>query len=130
MAEGDFGPASPLLRASLLFARRIGLRQEVAGLLFGAACLATHQGDLLQAARLHGAADVAIASGLVGGNINWTQLEQGLREQDQARLLAAMPADEFERAYESGAGLAPQQAVELALGRRVTSPVLGPLRST
>ncbi|MGC9961937.1 MAG: hypothetical protein ABSE47_08550 [Acidimicrobiales bacterium] len=119
MAEGDYDPAAPLLRSSLLLARRIGLRQELAGLLFGAACLAPHRRDLLQAARLHGAADVAIAGGLAGGNINWTEMEQGVRDEDQPRLRAAMPSEDFERAYEFGAGLTPQQAVELALGRKV-----------
>ncbi|MFZ0171064.1 MAG: hypothetical protein WAL04_05205, partial [Acidimicrobiales bacterium] len=69
------------------------------------------------AAQLHGAADVAIASGLTDGTIRWTAIEEQMRGQDQARLRHEMGAEDFELDRRLGQALSRQQAVDLALGR-------------
>ncbi len=117
VADGDFERASGLLRHCLMVARRSGFTQELSGLLFGSACCATSQGDHLRAARLHGAADVAIAAAIEGRNISWTPMEDRLREADRGRLRSAMGEEAFVAICQEGAALTRQQAVDLALGR-------------
>jgi len=113
----DFVRAESMLRHCLLLARRIGLSQDLSSVLFGSACCATWRGDHHKAAQLHGAADVAIASGLTDGTIRWTAIEEQMRGQDQARLRHEMGAEDFELDHRLGQALSRQQAVDLALGR-------------
>jgi hypothetical protein len=114
---GEVERAAALIRRGLVVARRQGLRLELCGLIFAAACCWSLQGDLVRAARLHGAADRAVAIAIGAANVNWSRLEERLRESDQARLRSAMNEGEFQREYDAGAALSTSRAVDLALNR-------------
>jgi predicted ATPase/class 3 adenylate cyclase len=113
--------AAPLIRRNLLTAHRYGSGMEVAMALFSAACgasmLASSPDEFRIAARLHGAADAGISSGLALGSIGWSGLEERLRAGEQARLRRVLGDAGFEAAYHSGAQMSQPVAVELALGR-------------
>ena len=118
LVTGRPAEAAPVVRGCLLAARRFGAGTEVAETIFCAACCAAWQGDHPRAARLFGAADVDLNASFEIGTVRWDEAEQGLREDEQARLREVMGAGEFEQAYQAGTQLSPQQAVELALGRQ------------
>ena len=107
-----------MVRRNLLVARRIGAGVSIAMVLFAAACCVAWQGEMLLAARLHGAADADIEAGLADGSIGWSDLEQRLREDEQGRLREQLGDEAFDAAYGLGTGLSRLQAVELALSYR------------
>jgi predicted ATPase/class 3 adenylate cyclase len=113
--EDRHGDALPLLRRCLQVARRSGIRLDVGQVLFGAACCAAWQGNLLKAAQLHGAADVRIRYAIADGSISWHPLEERLRLTEQGKLRKLLGDVKFDLAYQQGAGLSRLQAVELAL---------------
>ena len=115
---GRAAEAAPVVRGCLLAARRFGAGTEVSETVFCAACCAAWQGDHPRAAQLFGAADVDLKASFEIGSVRWDEAEQGLRDDEHARLRELMGASEFEEAYQLGAQLSPQQAVELALGRQ------------
>jgi len=117
LLQGKYAEAAQVNRRNLLVARRIGVGLEVGEVVFGAACCATWQEDFPRAARLHGAADAEINAALELGTVVFSPAEQRLRESEQRKLRGLMGDDPFERAYQSGAGLSPGEAVQLALGR-------------
>jgi predicted ATPase/class 3 adenylate cyclase len=117
LIEGRAAEAAPLVRRNLLVARRIGAGVDVAMVIFAAACCAAWQGEHRTAARLHGAADADITAALADGSIAWSDLEQRVREDEQARLRQLMGEQAFGDAYRLGGELSRLQAVELALGR-------------
>jgi predicted ATPase/class 3 adenylate cyclase len=116
LMEGRHAEAAPLVRRNLLVARRVGAGVDVAMVIFAAACCAAWQGQHQAAARLHGAADADITAALADGSIGWSELEQGLREEEQARLRQQMGDQAFDDTYRLGGDLSRLQAVELALG--------------
>ena len=116
LIEGRHAEAAPLVRRNLLVARRVGAGVDVAMVIFAAACCAAWQGQHQAAARLHGAADADITAALADGSIGWSELEQGLREEEQARLRQQMGDQAFDDTYRLGGDLSRLQAVELALG--------------
>jgi non-specific serine/threonine protein kinase len=102
--------AGALFAESLDLARRTGTRAQVAYALVGLA-LASHGGDGTgRAARLHGAADRALAE--LGETLE--PLEAGLVDLDRERLRAAMGDAAFEAEYAAGRGLDPAHAADLA----------------
>jgi predicted ATPase/class 3 adenylate cyclase len=107
--------ALPLVRRCLQVARRSGIRLDVCEVLFGAACCAAWQGDLVKAARLHGAADVRIGYALADGSIRWSPIEERLRQAEQGKVRDVLGQARYGDAYRLGAGLSRQQAVDLAL---------------
>jgi predicted ATPase/class 3 adenylate cyclase len=107
--------ALPLVRRCLQVARRSGIRLDVCEVLFGAACCAAFQGDLLKAARLHGAADVRIGYALADGSIKWSPTEERLRQAEQGKVRDVLGEAQYGEAYRRGAALSRQQAVDLAL---------------
>jgi len=117
LLQGKYAEAAQVNRRNVLVARRIGTGLDVSEVVFGAACCATWQEDFPRAARLHGAADAEINAALELGTVVLSPAEQRLRESEQRKLRGLMGDESFERAYQSGAGLSPAQAVELALGR-------------
>ena len=119
LIEGRPEEAAPLVRSCLLTARRMGLHLDVSELLFGAACCTAWQGDLVRAARLHGAADKDMSAAIAVGSVSWSGAEQQLGEREQASLRQLMGDEAYDAAYCSGAGLSRAQAVDLALGREV-----------
>jgi non-specific serine/threonine protein kinase len=95
---GSPGAAEPLFAESLDLARRIGMKRLIAYALIGLA-LAGHGGaDPGWSARLHGAADQALAD--LGETIE--PLEGQLADRDRQRLRAVMGAEAFEAEYAAG----------------------------
>jgi predicted ATPase/class 3 adenylate cyclase len=117
LIAGRHAEAVPLVRSCLLTARRMGLRLDVAELLFGAACCAAWQGDHARAARLHGAAERQMNAAIEVGSITWSGAEAELSERERAGLRELMGAQAYDAGLRSGAGLSRSQAVDLALGR-------------
>ena len=92
-------------------ARRIGIGRHTAFALTGLA-MAGHGGtDPVWSARLHGAADRALAD--MGHALE--PLEEQLADRDRQRLRAAMGTDAFETEYAAGRTLTPEQTLALAL---------------
>jgi predicted ATPase/class 3 adenylate cyclase len=122
LIEGRHDEAAPVVRRSLLVARRIAagvddVAMDVAMVIFAAACSTAWQGDPVIAARLHGAADADIKAGLADGSIGWSGLEQQLREDEQGRLREQLGQETYAEAYRLGGAMSRLQAVELALGQ-------------
>ena len=109
--SGSPGAAEPLFAESLDLARHMGMRAHLAYALIGLAMAAGVGADLGRPARLHGAADQALAA--LGHTI--APLEGRLRDLDCQRLRAAMCAEVFEAEYAAGRTLTPEQVVDLAL---------------
>jgi hypothetical protein len=107
--------ALPLVRRCLQVARRSGIRLDVCEVLFGAACCAAWQGDLLKSAELYGAADVRIGYALADGSVTWSPIEERLRQAEQGKVREVLGQERYGDAYRLGASLSRQQAVELAL---------------
>jgi DNA-binding CsgD family transcriptional regulator len=110
--SGSPGAAEALFAESLHLARRMGLKALMAYALIGLA-LAGHGGaDQGWSARLHGAADQALAD--LGRVLE--PLEARLAGLDRQRLRAAMGAEAFEAEYAAGRALDPAGVLS-ALGR-------------
>jgi hypothetical protein len=115
LAAGWFeAPEAPeaLFAESLDLARRMGMRANAAYALIGLALAARGGADPGWSARLHGAADQALAE--LGHALQ--PLEARLADLDRQRLRAAMGTEAFEAAY--AAGRAPPRA----RARRLSSP--------
>jgi non-specific serine/threonine protein kinase len=111
--DGSPGAAEALFTESLGLARRMGMRSPTAYALIGLA-LAGHGGaDPDWSARLHGAADRALAD--LGHSLQ--PLEGQLADLDRQRLRAAMGAEAFEAEYATGRVLDPAQVLA-ALDRK------------
>jgi predicted ATPase/class 3 adenylate cyclase len=108
---GSPGAAVALFAESFDLARHIGMKAAMAYALIGLA-LADHEAGQGRSARLHGAADQALAD---QGHALEPQLG-GLADQDRQRLRAAMGAAAFEAEYAAGRTLTFEQITDLALG--------------
>ncbi len=117
LLQGRPAEAAPLVRTCLLLRRRLGPGIPGGEILFAAACCASSAGDLDRAARLHGGGDKEIAASLENRSINWPDAEQQLRERDQGRLRELLGEPDYAGAYQAGAELSLEQALDLALGR-------------
>jgi non-specific serine/threonine protein kinase len=96
--SGSLGAAAALFTESLDLARRIGTKGFVAYALIGLAMAGDGGGGPGWSARLHGAADQALAS--LGETIE--PLEGRLADLDRQRLRAAMGTEAFEAEYAAG----------------------------
>ena len=113
---GSPGVAQALFAESLDLARRMGMKRQTAYALIGLA-LTSHSGaDLGRSARLHGAADQALAD--LGQTLE--TVEGRLADLDRQRLRTAMSAEAFEAEYASGRTLDPTQ-IPAALAPRYTA---------
>ena len=113
---GSPAAAEALFAESLDLARRMGIKRHTAYALLGLA-LAGHGGaDPGWSARLHGAADQALAD--LGRALE--PLEARLAVLDRQRLRAAMGAEAFEAEYAAGRTLDLARRCWLRLGRRRT----------
>jgi predicted ATPase/class 3 adenylate cyclase len=117
LIQGRHAEAVPLVRTCLLLKRRLGPDVPAGELMFVAACCAAWEGDLARAAQLHGAGDKDIAAGIENRSITWADVDQQLREREQAQLRDLLGETAYRDAYSSGALLSPEQALDLALGR-------------
>ncbi len=115
LIQGKHASAEPIVRGSLLVARRIGLLFAIGEDLLAAACVASWRGQHDKAARLHGAADVAIARELADHTISWSAAERRLQQREQDQLREMMGEQAYRDACRAGAGLSVSDAVALAL---------------
>lgn len=114
--------AAALFAESLDLARRAGMGAQVGYALLGLALAGRCGGDRGWPARLHGAADQALAN--LGETFE--SLEARLADQDRQRLRAAMGDEAFEAEYASGRALDPAQVLEAS---GPTSTATGPPRA-
>jgi len=109
---GSPGAAEALFTQSLDLARRLGMKRPIAYALIGLAMAGRGGADPSWSARLHGAADQALAD--LGNALE--ALEARLAGLDRQRLRAAMGAGAFEAEYAAGRALDLAQLVD-ALSR-------------
>jgi predicted ATPase/DNA-binding CsgD family transcriptional regulator len=109
---GSPGAAEALFAESFDLARRIGMKRLTAYALIGLALAGHGEADPGWSARLHGAADQALAD--LGETIE--PLEGRLADRDRQRLRAAMGAEAFEAEYAVGCTIDPSQVLA-GLGR-------------
>ena len=112
---GSPDAAAALFAESFDLASRAGMRSQVGYALVGLALAGHGEADPGWSARLHGAADEALAD---RGSV-LEPLEAGLVDLDRDRLRAALGADAFEAEYTQGRALDPAQVLA-ALGRTGT----------
>jgi predicted ATPase/DNA-binding CsgD family transcriptional regulator len=105
------GVAQALFAESLGLARRMGMQRQTAHALIGLALTSHSDADPGRSARLHGAADQALAD--LGKTLD--TVEGQLAELDRQGLRTAMGAEAFEAEYASGRTLDPTQ-IQAALG--------------
>jgi hypothetical protein len=110
--NGSAAAADDLFAESLALARRIMMKTGIAYALTGLAM--TGGADPVRAARLHGAADAALAA--LGESLD--SVEASLTERDRQRLRSTLGAEPFAAEYAAGQSLTSEELVELTLGRR------------
>ena len=115
--SGSPGAAEALFAESLDLARRMGMKRHAAYALIGLALAGRGGADPGWSARLHGAADQALAD--LGHALQ--PLEGRLADLDRQRLRAAMGAEAFEAEYAAGRTLDLAQVLA-ALGPRTRRP--------
>jgi DNA-binding CsgD family transcriptional regulator len=108
---GSPGAAGALFAESLDLARRMGMKRSIATRLFGLAMAGRGGADPGWSARLHGAADQALAD---LGQALYPR-EARLADQDRQRLRAAIGDAAFEAGYAAGRTLDPARAADRAL---------------
>jgi predicted ATPase len=113
---GALDAAAALFAESLELARQAGMRAIVANALLGLALASRGRADPGWAARLHGAADQALAD--VGRA--WSPPERALADQDRQRLRSALGDGVFEEEYAAGAALDPGHVLAMP-GHRPTA---------
>jgi len=118
---GSLDAAEALFAESLDLARRMGMRAATAYALIGLAVAGRGGADPVWSARLHGAADQALAD--LGHALQ--PVEERLAGSDRQRLRAALGAEAFEAEYAAGRSLDLTQLLA-ALGR--TYAAAGPPR--
>jgi ATP/maltotriose-dependent transcriptional regulator MalT len=106
---GSPGTAETLFAESLDLARRMGMRSSTAYALLGLALAGHGEADPGWSARLHGAADQALAD--LGHALE--PLEARLADSDRQRLRAAMGAQAFEAEYAAGRTLDLAQVLDM-----------------
>ncbi len=108
---GSSDAAHALFAESFDLAGRARMRAQTAYALVGLAMASSGAGEMGRSARLHGAADQALAD--LGETI--VPLEGRLRDLDGQRLRAAMGTEAFEAEYAAGQALTSEQVADLAL---------------
>ena len=112
--NGSLDAAEALFTESLDLAARLRMTASTAYALIGLAMANTSQARTSRSARLHGAADHALAE--LGETLE--PLERGLRDVDCQRLRAAMGNQAFDAEYSTGKSLTTDEVLILALGNQ------------
>ena len=110
---GSASAAEDLFTESFRLARRVMTKPGIAYALIGLA-IAGSEGDLDRAARLHGAAEAALAA--LGETVD--PVEARLRERDCQRLRSVLGPEAFAAEYAAGKSLSSEEILVLALGQR------------
>ncbi len=113
--SGSLTASEDLFTESLSLAARTRMRASIAYALIGLAMTGSGQAELSRSARLHGAADEALA--VLEETIE--PLEGDLRDRDCQRLRSAMGAEAFAAEYAAGRAMTAEEVLVLALGDRV-----------
>ena len=111
---GSKGAAEACFAESLDLARRVQMKSSIGYALIGLAMTRSGEAEMGRSARLHGAADQALA--VLGETIE--PLEGGLRDADCEALGAAMGAEAFAAEYAAGRALTSEEVLVLALADR------------
>jgi predicted ATPase/class 3 adenylate cyclase len=110
--NGSLSAAEALFAESLDLAARMRMTASTAYALIGLAMTNTSGAGTSRSARLHGAADQALAE--LGETLE--PLERGLRDRDGQRLRSAMGDEAFDAEYRTGTSLSTDEVLALALG--------------
>jgi predicted ATPase/class 3 adenylate cyclase len=110
---GSANAAEVLFAESFSLARRVMMKPGIAYALIGLAMAGSH-GDPGRAARLHGAAEAALAA--LGETVD--PVEAKLRERDCQRLRSVLGPEAFAAEYAAGQSLSSEEILVLALGQR------------
>jgi len=105
--SANLAESQALFAESLDLARQAGMKVEVAYALLGLALASRDQAEPGRSARLHGAADQALADVAH----TWDPLERRLADQDRQRLQAILGDDAFAAEYAAGTALDPAQVL-------------------
>ncbi len=112
---GSPDAAEPYFAESLDLARRVRMKASTAYALIGLAMAGSGRAEMGRSARLHGAADEALAA--LGETVE--PLEARLRDLDCQRLRSGMGAEAFEAEYAAGRILTSEEILALAFGNPV-----------
>jgi tetratricopeptide (TPR) repeat protein len=112
--NGSLGAAEALFAESLDLATRMRMTASTAYALIGLAMTDSSAARASRSARLHGAADQALAA----LSETLEPLEGELRDLHCQRLRSAMGADAFEAKYTTGKSLAADEVLALAIGNQ------------
>jgi predicted ATPase/class 3 adenylate cyclase len=112
--SGSSGAAEACFAESLDVARRVQMKASIGYALIGLAMARSGEAKMGRSARLHGAADQALA--VLGETIE--PLEGSLRDLDCQRLGSAMGAEAFAAEYAAGRALTSEAVLLLALGNQ------------
>ena len=109
--KGDPSAAEAQFRESLAMFRKLGNKRGIAECIAGLASLRAKAGKLQAGAELLGAAEALLgASGAA-----WWPADRVEVERNRQLLQAALAQDEFATAWETGAAMTIDQAIEFAL---------------
>jgi predicted ATPase/class 3 adenylate cyclase len=111
---GSPSAAEARFAESFDLARRARMQAGTAYALIGLAMASSGRAELDRSARLHGAADEALA--VLGETAD--SLEARLRDRDRERLRSAMGSDAFDAEFAAGRAMASEEVIALALGSR------------
>ncbi len=110
--NGSLSAAEALFAESLDLAAHMRMTASTAYALIGLAMTSTSGAGTSRSARLHGAADQALAQ--LGETLE--PLERGLRDRDGQRLRSAMGDEAYDAEYNAGTSLTTDEVLALALG--------------
>jgi tetratricopeptide (TPR) repeat protein len=112
--NGSLSAAEALFAESLDLAARMRMTASTAYALIGLAIADNGRSGPGRSARLHGAADQALA--VLGETLE--PLEKGLCDLDRQRLRSAMGAEAFQAEYATGTSLTADEVLALAIGNQ------------
>jgi predicted ATPase/DNA-binding XRE family transcriptional regulator len=116
--ENDLDGARSVLEDVLRVGRRIGSIRVTAFSILGLACLAADQADWRRAAMLHGVAQAMREQ----TGLPWEPYDARFRQQSLDLISEALGLEQFQRAYDEGAALDYDRAIELALPETFAPP--------
>ena len=112
LEHGDYGHATTVLRKGAHLSHNIGDQRNLADCLIGLAEIAEHEGDLVRAARLFGAAHSLFTQ---TGTAMWP-IRRPIYERTIADGCAQLGQSAWDEAWNAGLAIPPDEVIALALG--------------